>query len=127
MPYIDDTNFDKIKQFMKKPPIVKNDPDTEIDGAVYGAKYLLVESDWYEISDGDAEIFSNLKTISPVGKKKRDYTTYKPTRQMLDCCKLAMVKNKEEAKSTKKTAAKKKSTTDIAVTKVTIKTSPRKK
>lgn len=103
MPYINDDNFALIKKFMAKAPAAKN--TTTVDNPVYDGKYLVVDKDIYEITNSDAQIFENLEVISTRKKgTEGEHTVYIPTRQMRDCCLLAIKQNTEAKKAAREAA-----------------------
>lgn len=103
MAFINDENFESIKKFMSKGPVAKN--TTEVAEPAYDGKYLVVDKDVYEITNSDAQIFENLETISTRKKgTEGEATTYVPTRQMRDCCNLALKQAADEKKAAKQLA-----------------------
>ncbi len=102
MQQIDGKLYDMIYKLMqKKPAYVENDTTVLLD-ATYKAHYLIVDNNWYEISNTFLNIFLNLYLISPNGNQNRDYSTYIPNKQVLDVCHMCLNQiktHKEETKS----------------------------
>lgn len=100
MQQIDGKLYDMIYNLMQKKPSYTETGTTVLPNATYKAHYLIVNKDWYEISNSFLNIFLNLYLLSPTGNFNKDYSTYIPNKQMLDVCCMCLKQIKEHKKET---------------------------
>lgn len=109
MQQIDGKLYDMIYNLMQKKPAYTETGTTVLPNATYKAHYLIVDKDWYEISNSFLNIFLNLYLLSPNGNANKDYSTYVPNKQMLDVCRMCrkQIKIYKEETSIEKSINKK--------------------
>ena len=97
MRQIDGTLYDMIDKLMHKKPAYIETHSTVLPKATHKAHYLVVDGNWYEISNSFCNVFLNIELITPNGSNtNRDYSTYLPTKQVLDVCRMCLKKIKDE-------------------------------
>ena len=95
MRQIDGKLYDMIYNLMKKKPSYTETESTVLPNATYKAHYLVVDKNWYEITNSFLNIFLNIYLISPNGNANKNYSTYVPNKQMLDVCRMCLKQIKE--------------------------------
>lgn len=90
MTQIDGKLYDMINKLMHKKPSYTETQSTVLPKATYKAHYLIVDKNWYEISDSFCNVFLNVNLISPNGNTNKDYSTYKPTKKVLEVCRMCL-------------------------------------
>ena len=104
---IDAKLYDTIYRLMSKTPVYTEINSTVLPKATYKAHYLVVDKNWYEISESFCNVFLNMDLIIPNGTENKDYYTYLPTKQVLNICRMCLKSIEQEKSSTENNISEK--------------------